>query len=225
MSFSTHKNLFHVHKKLSVIVTAVAIFTFIFVLSPVFLSGGVGATETGLEATRSAAGLPAETSIAKIIGQIIYAILGFLGVVFVILLIYGGFLRMTAQGDSGKIKTSTGIITSAVVGVVIILAAYTLTSFILSQVGASVGGGGEDTSSPSIYYPIPAAGCCELKYKISGIPGYSYQKITTTQSDCSCDNTQSLISLPTTGWSECSASFISDPCDSRNTGEEPRSNF
>jgi len=141
VSFLIHKNLFNVHKKLSVIVTAVAIFTFIFVLSPVFLNGGARAIETGLEATRSAAQLPSETNIATIVGQIIYAILGFLGVVFVILLIYGGFLRMTAQGDSGKIKTSNGIITSAVVGVVIILAAYTLTAFILSQVGASVGGG------------------------------------------------------------------------------------
>lgn len=149
MLFLTHKNLFSVHKKLCLIVTAVAIFTFLFVLSPAFLSRGVGAEDGGLEVTRSAAGLPAETSIAKIIGQIIYALLGFLGVVFVILLIYGGFLRMTAQGDSGKIKTSTGIITSAVIGVIIILAAYTLTAFILGQVISSVGGdgGGEEPAT------------------------------------------------------------------------------
>ena len=80
----------------------------------------------GLDSTADAAGLPKDVVIAKIIGQIIYAILSFLGVIFIILLIYGGFLRMTAQGEPTKIKTSYGIITSAVVGVIIILASYTL---------------------------------------------------------------------------------------------------
>jgi len=102
------------------------------------------ALNTGLDDTARVAfgSIDSSTSLAKVIGQIIYAILGFLGIIFILLLIYGGFLRMTAQGDPGKIKTSYGIITSAVIGVVIILASYTITAFIIGKVEGSVGNGG-----------------------------------------------------------------------------------
>ena len=110
-------------------------------LSLAIFSQGVLA-QVGLDQTAAAAGLNSNTSIAKIAGQIIYAILGFLGLIFIILLIYGGFMRMTAQGNTEQISKSMGIITSAIVGVIIIIASYTITAFVMSRVGASVGGGG-----------------------------------------------------------------------------------
>jgi len=132
-------------KNKKVLTFVVIAITIVFVIPFTFdLIKGEGALalNTGLEKTANAAGLPKTESIATIIGQVIYAILGFLGVVFIVLLIYGGFLRMTAQGDPNKIKQSMGIITSAVVGVIIILASYTITAFVLSSIGASVGEGG-----------------------------------------------------------------------------------
>lgn len=127
----------------------VILITICFIILPVilFLSNGevfAQTTGTGLEQTATEAGLPRTTGIATIIGQIIYAILGFLGVIFILLLIYGGFLRMTAQGNPEQVKKSMGIITSAIIGVIIILASYAITSFVLSSIGAGVGGGGDD---------------------------------------------------------------------------------
>lgn len=142
-------------------VTAVTIIVIAFVISLTLSlpkSEGVLALDTGLEKTREVAGLPKTEGIATIIGQIIYAILGFLGVIFIILLIYGGFLRMTAQGDPGKIKQSMGIITSAVVGVIIIFASYAITAFVLGKIGASVGEGGGTGTNGSQYK------CCLIPY-------------------------------------------------------------
>lgn len=116
--------------------------TICFLVPLVLFSGGdsVLALDTGLETTAGSAGLPTNTTIPKIVGQVIYALLGFLGIVFIILLIYGGFMRMTAQGSSEKISKSMGIITSAIIGIVIILASFTITAFVLSH--AFVGSGG-----------------------------------------------------------------------------------
>ena len=140
------KKFFTNHKKFFVVIAITIVF--LFVISPFVLNnkGGVLA-QGGLEQTATTAGLPTETSIAKIIGQIIYAILGFLGVVFIILLIYGGFTRMTAQGAPDKIKSSTGIITSAIVGIIIIIASYTITAFVLTNIKQSVGSGGSETTA------------------------------------------------------------------------------
>jgi hypothetical protein len=111
------------------------------ILIPLFLYSFIPvlAVETGLDATAGAAGVKNDLEISEIIGNIVYIILGFLGIFFIILLIYGGFMRMTAQGDAGKITKSTGIITSAIIGVLIILASYTITAFVLSRITASTG--------------------------------------------------------------------------------------
>ena len=145
VNFFNYKN-----SKKNLIATAVTIVVLFVVVLPALLLGGEAmALNTGLDDTAKAAQLPLTENIAQVIGQIIYAILGFLGIIFILLLIYGGFLRMTAQGDPGKIKTSYGIITSAVIGVVIILASYTITAFIIGQVegsgGNGEGGGGGDS--------------------------------------------------------------------------------
>ena len=140
VNFFNYKN----SKKILIATAVTIVVLFVVVLPALLLGGEAMALDTGLDDTARAAfgSIDSSTSLAKVIGQIIYAILGFLGIIFILLLIYGGFLRMTAQGDPGKIKTSYGIITSAVIGVVIILASYTITAFIIGQVEGSVGNGG-----------------------------------------------------------------------------------
>lgn len=73
-----------------------------------------------------------------IIGQIILALLGFVGLIFLILTIYAGFLWMTAGGNDDKVKKSKQIIVSAVIGMIIIFSSYALASFFLQQVTTTV---------------------------------------------------------------------------------------
>lgn len=96
------------------------------------------AVDTGAEATASNAGLPLTENIAAVVGKIIYIVLGFLGIVFVLLIIYGGFLRMTASGNPETIKTSNQIIIGAIVGFAIIMASYAITFLVITQLGGAV---------------------------------------------------------------------------------------
>lgn len=66
----------------------------------------------------------------SLIGTIISAALGLLGVVFIILIIVAGYNWMTAAGDEEKIKKAGQTIRAAVIGVLIIICAYAIWSFV-----------------------------------------------------------------------------------------------
>lgn len=70
-----------------------------------------------------------------IVGNIVRIILGLLGLIFLILVIYGGLRWMTAQGDSGAIESARDTIVHAVIGLVIVLSAYTITAFVFDKLG------------------------------------------------------------------------------------------
>lgn len=77
------------------------------------------------------AGIESQTSLPELIGQIINIILGFLGIVLLLLILYAGFLWMTAGGDEGKVKTARQIIANAIIGLIIIVAAFAISNFVL----------------------------------------------------------------------------------------------
>lgn len=62
--------------------------------------------------------------------------LGFLGIVAVIMVIYGGVLYVTAAGNQENIDKGKKIIMYAVIGIVIILLAFALVNTLLSGLGA-----------------------------------------------------------------------------------------
>jgi hypothetical protein len=89
-----------------------------------------GLDEAAEEAYLKPKGADAQTDLPTIIGSIVSQALGLVGVIFLILMIYGGFLWMTAQGNEEQIKKAKNIITGAVIGAVIVFMAYAITFFI-----------------------------------------------------------------------------------------------
>lgn len=86
------------------------------------------------------AGLGEPKSLTLIIGQIINVALGFLGIVLLVYLLYAGFLWMTAGGSSDQVKTAQGMIKNAIIGLIIIVAAFAISTFVLgSLVNATTG--------------------------------------------------------------------------------------
>jgi len=73
--------------------------------------------------------------LANVIGRVIKVILGFLGLILLILFIYAGFLWMTSGGDEEKISTAKKIMGAAVIGLLIIVIAYAITNFIVDRIG------------------------------------------------------------------------------------------
>lgn len=79
------------------------------------------------------------TNISQVIASIIQYALSFLGVIFLSLLIYAGFLWMTAAGDSEKITKAKDILQSSIIGLIIILSSYTITYFVLQNLTKAAG--------------------------------------------------------------------------------------
>jgi hypothetical protein len=63
-------------------------------------------------------------------GTIISLILSFVGVLFLILMIYAGILWMTASGNDQQISKAKSLLINAVIGIIVVLSAYALTTFI-----------------------------------------------------------------------------------------------
>jgi uncharacterized membrane protein YjgN (DUF898 family) len=70
----------------------------------------------------------------SIVGGIINAFLALLGVVLVVIIIFAGYKWMTAQGNSGQVDEAKKMITQAVIGMIILMAAYAITRFVLEAV-------------------------------------------------------------------------------------------
>jgi preprotein translocase subunit SecG len=73
------------------------------------------------------------TTLAKTVASVIKVILGFLGVVFLVLILYAGFLWMTAAGSEEKVTKAKNIMVAAIIGVAIVLAAYAITFFVIDN--------------------------------------------------------------------------------------------
>lgn len=86
------------------------------------------------------AGTAGATSLPQRIGIIIRAVLGLLGIVVVIIIIYAGFTWMTAGGDKDKVGEARKWITNAVIGLAIILSAYAITDFVIEKLITSTTG-------------------------------------------------------------------------------------
>ena len=69
--------------------------------------------------------------------KIINVVIGVLGVVAVAVVIYGGFLFLTAQGDPGKIKKGKDSITWGIIGLLIALLSWSIINFVLSTTMSS----------------------------------------------------------------------------------------
>lgn len=102
------------------------------------------AIETGLDTAATLSGLKSdaagpELDLAGRIGQLVGSLLAFVGVVFLILMIWGGFKWMTAHGSPEEVKKAKDLITNAVIGLLIVVGAYLITSFILGRIFEATG--------------------------------------------------------------------------------------
>ncbi len=65
-----------------------------------------------------------------IIGDLVGEILAFVGVLFLLLMIYAGFKYMFSMGNDSEVENAKNLIKYAIIGLIVILSAYAITSFI-----------------------------------------------------------------------------------------------
>lgn len=84
--------------------------------------------EYGFE--RETAGAPG-TSFSEVILIVINAVLSFLGIIFLILIIYGGYTWMFAGGNEATVDKAKKIIINSTIGVAVILASAAIAQFVI----------------------------------------------------------------------------------------------
>ena len=94
-------------------------------------SGEAALTDVGDTIGATDVGLPA------LIGNIINVLLGALGIVFVGLVIYAGILYFTDAGGEKSAKKAKEILKTAVIGLVIIIAAYAISNYVMGALVAA----------------------------------------------------------------------------------------
>lgn len=130
----------------------------------------------GLEGARKTAGFAKTTSIESQVGNVISIVLGFVGVIFLGLIIYGGLIWMIARGNEQEVEKAKKVIEAAVIGLAIVLAAYAITYFVIQRIA-----------------PAPSTGggaCAEGEIDcIVGCTGDTYPEVLCVPSDSTCECT------------------------------------
>ena len=69
-----------------------------------------------------------------IIGAAINVLMGFLGIIAVLIILFGGFKWMTAQGADDKIDEAKKLLAAGIIGLIIIMSAWAIATFVMDQV-------------------------------------------------------------------------------------------
>jgi len=72
--------------------------------------------------------------IREITALIIKVFLGFLGIIFVAIIVMAGFKYMTSEGNEEKINEAISQIKTGVIGLIIIMASYAITTYVTTCV-------------------------------------------------------------------------------------------
>ncbi|PIR76537.1 MAG: hypothetical protein COU32_01585 [Candidatus Magasanikbacteria bacterium CG10_big_fil_rev_8_21_14_0_10_42_10] len=72
-----------------------------------------------------------DTTFAETLGVVVQTALSFVGIIFLSLMVYAGFLWMTARGETDQVDKAKKIIIQSMIGLIITVGAYSITAFIV----------------------------------------------------------------------------------------------
>jgi len=72
-----------------------------------------------------------ETSLETLIGQIISIVLSVMGIIYFIIVIYGGYLWFSAAGNKEQVTKAIHLLRDATIGLALVIGAYALAYFVL----------------------------------------------------------------------------------------------
>ncbi len=105
-------------------------------LPAVALADKYGLSDTAKQAELPA-GIAGQDTVEGAVGSVIQVLLSFLGIVFFFLVFYAGITWMTARGNEEKITKAKDMIEAAAIGIVLVLAAYAIASFVLRTLSST----------------------------------------------------------------------------------------
>jgi cysteine-rich repeat protein len=119
--------------------------------------------------------------IRLVIARFIRIGLSFLGVIAVCVVLYGGFVWMTAGGDPEKVDRAKRILINGGIGLVIILMSWSITTFIMTSILGAVNGTGGSGGSGGSGGGGVGRGGSSSSFEVSGISPEGTQSIRNIQ--------------------------------------------
>lgn len=107
-----------------------------------------------------------KTNPIAMVTRIINIVLGLLGIISVGIILYAGFLWMTSEGNEEKIAKAKNTLKNAVIGLIIILSAWGIVTFVLRTLYDNTGGPGGDQipdHSSAFQEGLGALGVCSVE--------------------------------------------------------------
>lgn len=130
-------------KKLNKIKAIIFLFIIQFSLGSILKAAGLEKVmESQDKAMMETSGLAGNSNLSTIISVLIQVILGFLGIVFLVLTIMAGFKWMMSQGNEKDIDAAKSSLKNSIIGIVIVLAAYAITYSVFKYLPFTSNGGG-----------------------------------------------------------------------------------
>lgn len=85
------------------------------------------------ENTAPAAGVNQYQRLDLLVGSLIQGALSILGLLFFVYVVYGGYLWMTARGNTDQVEKAKEVLIHGTIGLVIVLAAYAIAAFVIGR--------------------------------------------------------------------------------------------
>lgn len=112
----------------------------LFTVSPAFVHaqgnnepGVLGASDLLPDTFTDQTGL-GDADLQVTIGALIKTVIRFLGIIAVVVVLYGGFKWMTASGNDEKVAEAKRILIAGLIGLAIVLTALAITNFVIGQI-------------------------------------------------------------------------------------------
>lgn len=123
------------------ILPAISAFAYVFLVMPAAQAASTATTNLdgaakSLENVGSAYGANTggEADLTTLIGKLISVLLGIMGILLVVYIVWAGFIYATAQDDSKKTQKAKDMLKNAIIGLVFIVAAYAIASYVISAI-------------------------------------------------------------------------------------------
>jgi len=125
------------------------IFVFVFLVVGVARAGLIdttnldpnGGSDTQMGAFLGTAGFTTSHTLGSVVSAAITGFLGMMGIVLIIMIIMAGFKWMMAEGNNDKVQEAMKSIRQAIIGLLIVVAAYSITYYVFNYMNTIAGSG------------------------------------------------------------------------------------
>lgn len=97
---------------------------------------GLGGAKNQLDSIATKSGVNTSADVGTVMGTVIATALSLVGIIFLALMVYAGYLWMTARGEASQIEKAQEIIKASLIGIFVVLSAYAITAFVMGKFGS-----------------------------------------------------------------------------------------